>query len=193
MRETIYTMKLVRRGIRLREPREPDLLQVLKVRDAMTPLGKVVTVPAEMPLEDLDRLFRETLFHGFPVVDAEGNLCGLVTHTDLARAQADGIANGKVGDICTRRVRTVFPDQTLEEALRQFGALDVGRIPVVDRANPRRLVGVLHRDDIVRAYSQALLAHRRAGEAPRPAPIGERAKGLRVREQEGAEAPHAET
>ncbi len=52
-------------------------------------------------------------------------------------------------------MRTVFPDESLAEALRHFGVLDVGRVPVVDRGNPSRVVGILRRGDIVRAYSHA--------------------------------------
>jgi NhaP-type Na+/H+ and K+/H+ antiporter len=52
---------------------------------------------------------------------------------------------------------TVYPDETLDDAVRQFGAMDVGRIPVVERRNPRRLLGVLRRGDIIHAYSHALL------------------------------------
>ncbi len=52
---------------------------------------------------------------------------------------------------------TVSPDETLDDALRDFGALDVGRIPVVDRRSPTQLVGLLRRGDIVHAYSHALV------------------------------------
>jgi CIC family chloride channel protein len=56
---------------------------------------------------------------------------------------------GTAGEICTRNVITVCPDESLDEALRQFGSLDVGRIPVVERANSRCVVGMLRRGDIV--------------------------------------------
>ncbi|MGE5264250.1 MAG: TrkA C-terminal domain-containing protein, partial [Acidobacteriota bacterium] len=47
-------------------------------------------------------------------------------------------------------------DESLEEALAHLGAQDFAVIPVVDRREPRRLVGVLRRSDILRAYSRAL-------------------------------------
>jgi CIC family chloride channel protein len=47
----------------------------------------------------------------------------------------------------------------LEDALRRFGSRDVGRLPVVERADPRKIVGLLRRGDIITAYAQASLKH----------------------------------
>lgn len=54
---------------------------------------------------------------------------------------------------CTRSVRVIFPDETLEDAMRHLAALDVGRLPVVSRDDPHCLVGMLRRNDIIRAYA----------------------------------------
>jgi CIC family chloride channel protein len=53
-------------------------------------------------------------------------------------------------------VLVAYPDETLGAALRRMSVRDVGRLPVVARANPRRLLGVLRRVDMVRAYDVAL-------------------------------------
>jgi CIC family chloride channel protein len=45
-----------------------------------------------------------------------------------------------------------YPDEPVWSALKRLGTRDVGRLPVVDRNNPTRLVGVIRRYDIVRAY-----------------------------------------
>ena len=49
-----------------------------------------------------------------------------------------------------------YPEQSLYEALLKLGAKDVGRIPVVDRKDTTRLLGVLRRHDIIRAYRKKL-------------------------------------
>ncbi|MDI9630168.1 MAG: TrkA C-terminal domain-containing protein, partial [Acidobacteriota bacterium] len=51
---------------------------------------------------------------------------------------------------------TAFPDDSLADALRQMGARDVARLPVVARDDPGRLVGVLYRTDVARVYTLAL-------------------------------------
>jgi len=68
-----------------------------------------------------------------------------------ARGDHEAVA----GDIATSPPIVCFPDQTLAEALRQVGALDVGRLPVVDRDDPRHLLGLLRRHDIIGAYTRA--------------------------------------
>jgi CIC family chloride channel protein len=62
-----------------------------------------------------------------------------------------------VGQIATRELLVVYPDQSLEEAMSRFAQADVGRLPVVDRADPHRLVGVLRRSDIIKAYSHRVM------------------------------------
>ncbi len=156
-RESIFTVKLSRRGIDVQAGRDLDLMSTILVGEAMTPIDEMVTMKPDTPLLELARIFDETHHHGFLVVDERNRLQGVVTLSDLEEAQAQQSMSGKVRDIQTTNVRTVFPDETLEEALRYFGILDVGRVPVVDRANPSRAVGLLRRGDIVRAYSHAYL------------------------------------
>jgi CIC family chloride channel protein len=62
----------------------------------------------------------------------------------------------RVGDVCVRDLQVAFPDETLDVALRRMSSRDIGRLPVVARTDPRRLVGILRRTHIVRAYEIAL-------------------------------------
>ncbi len=149
--ESIYTLKLTRRGVRLERGHDIDVMQGVRVDEVMT--RDVDTVPATMPLAELAREFQRTGHHGFPVLDEEGNLYGVVTLQDLRNGLERKDANGlTAGDIATRDVLTVFPDEPMWVALKRMGIRDIGRIPVVDRENPRRLVGLVRRSDIVRAY-----------------------------------------
>ncbi len=156
-KESIYTLKLVRKGIDVHARADRDLMRTIRVEEAMTPVDQVPTVSPDLPIDRLAELFQKTHHHGFPVLDEKGELCGIVTMTDLERALAQGKAQATVGEICTTQVITVYPDETLEDAARYFALHDLGRIPVVDRRNPRRLVGMLWRGDIVRAYARALV------------------------------------
>lgn len=155
--ESIYTLALKREGIDLRAGRDFDLMRTIRVAEAMTPLEELVRVAPDTPLSVLVQVFERTHHHGLPVVDAEGNLCGTVTLQDVEQALRRGQSDLTAQDVCARDVRVTFPDETLESALRHFAELDIGRIPVVDRQHPRRLVGMLRRANIVRAY--ALAAH----------------------------------
>ena len=150
-RENIYTLKLARRGIRLEHGRDVDVMQGVLVGEAMT--TSLDTVDADLPLVDLDRAFHETHHHGFPVLDDNGELFGVVTVQDMERAKERGPIEGLcVRDITTQSLLVAYPDEPVWAALKRLGTRDIGRLPVVDRQNPRRLVGAIRRHDIVRAY-----------------------------------------
>lgn len=150
-KESIYTFKLVRRGIRLERGKDIDVMQGVLVGEAMT--TDVDTVSAGLDLVELDQLFAETHHHGFPVLDEKGELFGVITIQDLARAKERGMwENRTVREIATRSVMTVFADDPMWVALKRLGTRDVGRLPVVDRQQPHRLLGLIRRSDIVRAY-----------------------------------------
>ena len=155
--ESVYTLKLKARGIDVRAKKDTNLMRSILVEEAMTPVAELDVVRPKTTLTQLAKLFQETSHHGFIVLDDDNQLCGIVALSDLERALDGGNTNATVADICTTHLLTVYPDETLDDALRHFGAFDVGRIPVVERQNPRRLLGVLRRSDIVHAYSHALV------------------------------------
>jgi CIC family chloride channel protein len=188
--ESIYTLKLKRRGIDVYAGKDLNLMRTIAVGEAMTPRERLVTAHPEMLLSELARVFEETHHHGLAVVDENDDLCGVVTLADLEQAGSERLVSGRVRDIYTTRVRAAFADETLEDALRHFGALDVGRIPVVDRANPKRLLGMLRRGDIIRAYSHAYIDQQaRLAQMQRvrlEERLGTRLVEISAREQDGA-------
>lgn len=135
-----------------RETESGDWFDTVRVEDVMS--RDIGLVPEDLPIQEVAILVRETHQHGFPVGNAEGELVGVVTLSDVENALLERRRAATAGDICTRALMVCQPDETLGEALRQFGAMDVGRLPVVDRDDPRRMVGILRRADVVVAYSR---------------------------------------
>ena len=157
-RDSIYSIKLRSRGIDLNPGQQIERLAGITIGTAMKPAERLTTVSPEMSLEALGGLFRDTFHHGFAVVDDSGKLVGVVTLKDFDTfVRTRKITGKQVRDICTTNLVTAFPDETLEDVLQCFGALDVGRIPVVAREDPNRLVGMLRWSDTVRSYSEVLL------------------------------------
>lgn len=108
---------------------------------------------------------------------AAGGVAGSQTGPDARQART-------VGDLCTRQLVVAYPDETLDVALRRMSERDVGRPPVVDRRDPRRLVGLLRRVDVTRAYHivvarRTALRHR-AQEARLGAVSGAQVEEIRV-------------
>ncbi len=155
--ESIYTLKLARRGIRWQRGRDVDIMASVRVDEVMVVAPQ--SVPPELPVALLTGEFLRTGRHGFPVVDGDGRLFGVVSLEDYRRATADGEGHEDltVRDIATRNVITVFPDDTVGTALRRMAPRDLSRLPVVTREDPLRVVGVVRRNDIVRAYEVGAL------------------------------------
>lgn len=168
LRDSIYTVKLSRRGIEVYAGRNLDLMDTVLVGEAMTPIEDMVTIGPSTPLTELTRLFDESHHHGVVVVDENDHLQGIATLSSLENTNAEQLVTGTVADILTKRMPVVFPDQTLKAALQQVGASDPGRIPVVERPDGSRLVGVLRRGDIVTAYAHAAVDDQARRRASRP-------------------------
>jgi CIC family chloride channel protein len=153
--ESIYTLKLSRRGIRLRSGRDIDIMDSVAVSEVMTPDPK--SVEPDLPVSDLTDLFLLHNSHSFPVVDGDKSLLGMVSLADYRQAaQGDRpLKDLKVIDIATRKPIVAYPDETLRVVLRRMAPGDLSRVPVLDRTRPTRLVGVIRRNDIVRAYERA--------------------------------------
>jgi hypothetical protein len=58
-------------------------------------------------------------------------------------------------DLCDRRAPTITPDSNLGEAFRRIEAAGLDEIPVVDTADPTRVLGMLSRADLIAAYNRA--------------------------------------
>lgn len=154
--ESIYTQGLVLQGVDIHRRKLADVLEEINVGEIMT--QDFPTVLPTMPLPELMAQFHESGHHGFPVVDKWGDLYGVVTLEDVERAPPSQGASLTAADIATKTPVVAYPDQSVKTALAQLGGRDVGRIPVVDRSNPKRLVGVLRRRDVVAAYVKAMSA-----------------------------------
>lgn len=155
-RETIYTLKLVRRGVDLRQFNRASPLREITVEEAMT--WDFPTVPPTMSVRDLVAKLRRTGHHGFPVVNEKEELVGVVTIADVESAMTKSSPSDlTVKDIASKSVVVAYTDEYIHDVLVKLGTYDVGRIPVVDRRNPKRLLGVLRRHDVLTAYSKTVM------------------------------------
>jgi CIC family chloride channel protein len=154
-RETIYTLKLVRRGVDLHQLDQASPLREVTVGEAMT--RGFPTVLPQMLVSQLLTKLRDTGYHGFPVVDKDDNLVGMVTVSDIEAAMAKGdVSDMAVGDITSKSLVVAYPDEYVHDVFVRLGTREVGRIPVVARNNPKRLLGVLQRQDVLIAYAKVI-------------------------------------
>lgn len=160
--ESIYTIKLAKRGVRFSEGRDMDIMQGVKVSEVMR--TSPVTIHKDQPLSDLMALFQETHLHGFPVLQDEGKLWGIVTLQDVDRAQMkEGFSATvlTVADVAVEEPITVFPDEPIWVAIQKMSPRDLARLPVVRRGTSGRLCGLISRSDILRAYDVGVMRKQR--------------------------------
>ncbi len=153
-RDSVYTLALARKGIRLQRGRDVEVLDTITVAEIMR--TDLETLLDSDPLSVAVDVFMKTRHHGLPVVDLAGDLVGILTMQDVERVQANEQKARTIGEACTRDLLIAYPDETIGVALRRMGARDIGRLPVVARDNRRQLIGTLRRTDLVRAYDLAL-------------------------------------
>jgi CIC family chloride channel protein len=149
-RDSVYSMALRHRGIKVRQTGQVDLLDTVMVGSVMAE-APLVCGPDDV-LGEVEQRLHRARSHGMPVLDGD-ELVGILTMSDIARAEDSG---SKVAEVMTPRPATVVPSTPVSTALERMAVLGVGRLPVVDEDRPDQLVGLFRREDAVRAYHEAL-------------------------------------
>jgi H+/Cl- antiporter ClcA len=150
MRNSIMTEKLARRGVRVPAEYSADFLDTLRVGDACS--HAVVSIGSEEPIAVL-RAHRSS-HQGFPVLAPDGSLVGVITRRDFLDASRPDAT--RAGELVSRPPVVVFDDSSLREAADHMVRESVGRLPVVARGDPRRVIGFLTRSDLLRAHERRL-------------------------------------
>ena len=157
---SIMTEKLARRGLRIHQDYEADVLQQAVVAETME--RDVPVISAKMGVGDLaERIARHdpevSRHQGLVIVDDEGKLQGMITRGDVLRA-LDKAPSGDmtVLEAGSRNVVVTYPDEVMHEALAKMLRHNIGRLPVVERKEPRRVVGYLGRPGVMAARLRRL-------------------------------------
>jgi len=142
---TLMTEKLHRRGYRVPDDLQADVMANTRVEDVMT--KEVVTLGADASAARAAAVIEETGHTVFPVVDIDGRLSGIMARADLL--DNVGLVPASVADLALRDVVTVPKHATVGDASRLMIAEGVDHLPVVDAGG--QLVGMCTRTDILKA------------------------------------------
>lgn len=145
----------------------------MKVKEIMT--KEVVSVkPEDNAKEALDLLFKMRI-SGLPVIDTKAKLVGMFTEKDVLKhilpsymervgrfvyeenpksikKKFQDLVNLSVAQLMRKEVITVYEDTSLCEVARLTLIQNIRRIPVLDKE--KRVVGIVAREDIVKAYAK---------------------------------------
>jgi H+/Cl- antiporter ClcA len=152
---SIMTEKLVRRGLRIHQDYEADVLQQMVVSETMDREAPVL--PAGIPVRELaERIARHepevSRHQGMLLMDADKRLAGIITRGDILRSlDEDPSGAMTLLEAGSRKMIVTYPDETLHEAAAKMLRNNIGRLPVVDRKDPQHVVGYLGRPGIMAA------------------------------------------
>jgi chloride channel protein, CIC family len=154
-RTSIMTEKLARRGLCIHQDYEADVLQQVAVGETMDDVA--IALPAEMTVNELaNRIAARdpavARHQAVPITDGNSKLVGIITRGDILRAlERDPEGKMSVLDAGSSRLVVTYPDELLYEAAGKMLRYNIGRLPVISRSEPGKLVGYLGRSGIMAA------------------------------------------
>ena len=159
MRHSIMTEKIARRGSPIVSDYTADFLEQILVSEVAA--APVVVLRAD---DTVARVHEWMLKHstgsthqGFPVVDDDDRILGVLTRRDLL----DGASpESTLRQLLKRPPAVVFHDSSLRDAADHMVREGIGRLPVVAREDPSRVIGMLTRSDILASHARRLAATR---------------------------------
>jgi len=149
---TIMTEKINRRGVHTPDAFEPDVLQRVKVESVID--EDVNILSAENCLGDVKEWLQnatdEKSCEALPVVDGDENLVGTVLVKDVL--QSDQPADTAIQTLIQKKNIYIYNDSQLSLAVDLMDRFKVSNLPVVDRENKKKVVGMLSYRDVFAAY-----------------------------------------
>jgi chloride channel protein, CIC family len=154
-KSSIMTEKLVRRGLRVHQDYEADALTQATVGETMEKDAPVIAASTKVGdlAERIARRESKVVRHAaLVIVDDTGKLAGIITRGDIVRAlDKDPSGAMNVQEAGKTDVVVAYPDELVSEAAAKLLRFEIGRLPVVDRADERKVVGYLGRGAILAA------------------------------------------
>lgn len=157
LKESIYTLKLIRKGVDIQAGKEVNVLKSIKVREVMN--SQVETVPESLALTKMADRISKSKYNSFPVLNSGNQLTGILSFMDYGDAMFNEDLNDIIiaKDLATSDVVTVTTDDNLFTALEKISVKDFSILPVVAPEDPKKLLGIVTRRDIIGAYNKAVI------------------------------------
>ena len=149
---SFYTSKLAKRGISIDLGAGQDLMRMISVEEAMS--KDVMTIKPESPLELALQIIEDTGHMALPVVDDNNELYGIITWSDLHDAAEKHERHLTVADYCTTDLITITPEDSLTTALDSLGYKEISHLPVVNKSNTKKIIGIITKGDLIKAYNK---------------------------------------
>lgn len=157
-KDSIYTLKLSRRGISLFRGQEVNVLRSLKVSMVMKKDYEKVYV--DTPFRKLMDLTITSPHPNFFVVDRQNQLSGVISIHDVRRIinQSEDFESILVAfDLLTPLNHYFTPDDTLDILMKAFSEINIDELPIVNSETKKQLIGRVSKNDVIEAYNKEVL------------------------------------
>lgn len=156
MPRSILTEKVTRRGYHISCEYSVDPLAMVRVQEVMD--TELQTVPDTLTLLEFSQMLaRGTRHQASLILNAQGDLVGMVTRGDLIRALEAGTDLENTVLSCQNGGLIVtYPDEILRDAINKMVHRNIGRLPVVSRSQPSKPIGYIGRSAIIKAQMKHL-------------------------------------
>ncbi|MCC6681212.1 MAG: chloride channel protein [Phycisphaeraceae bacterium] len=137
-----------------------DILKGIAVREAVTEQHRrFIQVNLDTPLSELSRLITSCVQDCFPVVNEDGCYYGLFSLNDLRQFLYDSDlgALAVAHDLATAKVTPLTLQMDLSSAISRFAQGRFDELPVIDEAEPDKVLAMLRRQDVIALYDKRLL------------------------------------
>ncbi len=155
LKESIYTIKLVNRGVQLFKGRDTNVLRSIQVKEIMD--KNVELIPQNLPFKALMKKVMESPHQHFFVVDKEKNLIGAISFRQIRQVLQDqeNLANVVVAhDLVENSIPTISENETLDNAMKIFGMHHVDIMPVhADGESQKKIIGQIALKDVIEKYN----------------------------------------
>ncbi len=156
---SIYTIKLLRRGVDIAGGMEQNILRSLKVRQFMT--QEAPTVTEGMKLRDLINTFKTKDVSYLHMINESHDLTGIISFRDIRGLLQEEDLHLLViaKDVATTDLETLRPEDNILVALESMGKRGIAQLPVVGGNNGKKVIGTLRDKDVIAAYDKAVIRH----------------------------------
>ena len=154
-KDSIYSLKLSRRGINLFQGQEINVLHSLKVSQVVKTDYERVYI--DTPFRKLMDLTVRSPHPNFFVVDRKNHLLGVISIHDIRKFiyERDSLENILVAhDLLTPVYHYFTPDDRLDIVMKSFGEINIDQLPVVDTKNVKHLIGTVSKNDVIEIYNR---------------------------------------
>lgn len=156
-RESIYTLKLLLRGINLKEGAETNVMQSIPVEDVYQNNVKSINISDNFTKVVNFVLSRKD--SDYPVINNNKNIIGLISINDLKDFlfERDSLSPLLIaGDLVNKNFESLLKEDDCFTALQKMNKYQLEGLPVVDNEKEKKLIGMIWRKDIQDAYQKEI-------------------------------------